>query len=47
VLMAGMIGFVGARAGSAVFVVGDGHGPSRVDAAGESRLGDDPPSMPV
>jgi chromate transporter len=43
VLMAGMIGFVGARAGSAVFVVGDGHGPSRVDAAGESRLGDDLP----
>src|ERR1700732_1643117 len=36
VLAAGMIGFVGARAGSAAFVVGEGHGASGV-AAGESR----------
>src|ERR1700732_4062351 len=36
VLAAGIIGFVGARAGSAAFVVGEGHGASGV-AAGESR----------
>jgi chromate transporter len=43
VLMAGVIGFIGARAGSAVFVVGEGHDPSGADAAGGSRLGDDLP----
>jgi chromate transporter len=43
VLMAGVIGFVGARAGSAAFVVGAGHGPSGAHAADESRLGDDLP----
>jgi chromate transporter len=43
VLAAGVIGFVGARAGSAAFVVGAGHGPSGAAAAGESRLGDDLP----
>src|SRR5712671_2722328 len=43
VLAAGVIGFMGARSGSAVFAVGSGHGgPSRV-TAGESRLGDDLP----
>src|SRR5712672_3468000 len=43
VLAAGIIGFVGARAGSAAFVVGGGHGPSGAAAAGESRLGEDLP----
>ena len=43
VLLAGAIGFVGARAGSAAFVVGEGHGPSRAGAAEESRLGEDLP----
>jgi len=43
VLAAGVIGFVGARAGSAAFVVGAGHGPSGAAAAGESRLGEDLP----
>src|SRR2546421_7323295 len=43
VLAAGVIGFVGARAGSAAFVVGGGHGPSGAAAAGESRLGEDLP----
>src|SRR5438067_4035282 len=43
VLAAGMIGFVGARSGSAAFAVGGGHGePGRV-TAGESRLGDELP----
>src|SRR5437588_1718432 len=42
-LAAGVIGFVGARAGSAAFVVGGGHGPSGAAAAGESRLGEDLP----
>src|SRR5256886_4400509 len=43
VLGAGVIGFVGARAGSTAFVVGGGHGPSGAAAAGESRLGEDLP----
>src|ERR1700716_4056944 len=43
VLMAGIIGFVGARAGSAAFVVGEGHGASGSAAAGESRLGEELP----
>jgi chromate transporter len=43
VLAAGIIGFVGARAGSAAFVVGEGHGSSGANAADESRLGDDLP----
>ena len=43
VLGAGIIGFVGARSGSAAFAVGGGHGaPGRV-TAGESRLGDELP----
>src|SRR6195256_2840098 len=49
VLAAGVIGFVGARAGSAAFVVGGGHGPSGAAAAGESRLreGLPPPAPPT
>src|SRR6266853_2430324 len=43
VLAAGVIGFVGARAGSAAFVVGEGHGASGSAAAGESRLGEELP----
>src|SRR5438132_2461276 len=43
VLAAGVIGFVGARSGSAAFVVGEGHGPSGAAAAAESRLGEDLP----
>src|SRR5918911_320092 len=40
VLAAGLIGFIGARAGSAAFVVGEGHGPSRADAVEDSLLGE-------
>src|ERR1700726_727278 len=40
VLAAGVIGFVGARAGSSAFIVGGGHGPTGSAAAGESLLGD-------
>jgi chromate transporter len=47
VLAAGIIGFVGARAGSAAFVVGEGHGSSGANAADESRLGEDLPGMPA
>ena len=43
VLAAGVIGFVGARAGSAAFVVGEGHGSSGAPAVDDSRLGDDLP----
>src|SRR5260370_23047720 len=43
VLAAGIIGFVGARAGSAAFVVGEGHGSSRADATDDSRLGENLP----
>jgi chromate transporter len=43
VLAAGVIGFVGARAGSAAFVVGEGHGPSRADAVDDSLLGEELP----
>src|SRR3989440_1426998 len=43
VLAAGIIGFVGARAGSAAFVVGEGHGSSGAAAAAEGRPGEDPP----
>src|SRR2546421_5646293 len=43
VLAAGIIGFVGARAGSAAFVVGEGHGSSGAAAAAEGRLGAGPP----
>src|SRR2546423_13035431 len=43
VLAAGIVGFVGARAGSAAFVVGEGHGSSGAAAAAESRLGEDLP----
>ena len=43
ILAAGVIGFFGARSGSAAFTVGGGHGePGRV-TAGESRLGDELP----
>jgi chromate transporter len=43
VLAAGVIGFIGARAGSSAFIVGGGHGtPGRV-SAGESLLGDELP----
>src|SRR3954451_16021544 len=42
VLAAGVIGFIGARAGSSAFVVGGGDGPSSAAAAAESRLGEDP-----
>jgi chromate transporter len=43
VLAAGIVGYVGARSGSAAFTVGGGHGePGRV-TAGESRLGDELP----
>jgi chromate transporter len=40
VLAAGVIGSIGARAGSAAFVVGGGHGASGSAAADESRLGE-------
>jgi chromate transporter len=43
VFAAGIIGFVGARAGSAAFVVGEGHGSSRADATDDSRLGENLP----
>jgi chromate transporter len=43
VLAAGAIGFFGARAGSAAFVVGEGHGPSRAAADGDTRLGEELP----
>src|SRR5258708_1086535 len=43
VLGAGIIGFVGARAGPAAFTVGGGHGPSGAAAAGDSLLGEDLP----
>src|SRR6267143_2779114 len=43
VLAAGIIGFIGARAGSSAFVVGGGHGPSQTVSAEESRLGDELP----
>jgi chromate transporter len=43
VLAAGVIGFVGARAGSAAFVVGEGHGASGSNADGKSRLGEELP----
>jgi chromate transporter len=44
VLAAGIIGFVGARSGSASFAVGGGdHGPGGAVTAGESLLGDDLP----
>src|SRR5256714_1280180 len=43
VLAAGVIGFVGARAGSVAFVVGEGHGASGSAADGESRLGEELP----
>jgi chromate transporter len=43
VLAAGVIGYVGARAGSAAFVVGEGHGSARADASDDSRLGEELP----
>src|SRR5205823_12851241 len=43
VLAAGVIGFVGARAGSAAFVVGEGHGSTSADATDDSLLGEELP----
>ena len=43
VLASGIIGFVGARAGSAAFVVGESHGSASADAADDSLLGEDLP----
>ena len=43
VLAAGLIGYVGARAGSAAFVVGEGHGSGRANAVDDSRLGEELP----
>src|SRR4051794_8024000 len=43
VLMAGVIGYVGARSGSAAFTFGGGHGPSKAAGVEESRLGEDLP----
>src|SRR5438046_7688346 len=43
VLAAGVIGFVGARAGSAAFIVGDSHGGGNAHAAQDSALGDEMP----
>ena len=43
VLAAGIIGFVGARAGSAAFVVGEGHGSASADATDDSLLGEELP----
>src|SRR5205814_1309522 len=43
VLGAGVIGFVGARAGSSVFVVGEGHGGGGANQDAESLLGDELP----
>src|SRR5438045_5999030 len=43
VLAAGVIGFVGARAGSAAFIVGEGHGGGNAHAAQDSALGDEMP----
>jgi len=43
VLAAGVIGFVGARAGSAAFIVGEGHGGGNAHAVQDSALGDEMP----
>src|SRR5438045_5319071 len=43
VLAAGIIGFVGARAGSAAFVVGEGHGSAGAEATDEGLLGEELP----
>jgi len=43
VLGAGLVGYVGARAGSASFVVGEGHGSGRANAVDDSRLGEELP----
>jgi chromate transporter len=43
VLMAGLIGVIGARAGSAAFVVGEGHGSARADMPDDSHLGEELP----
>src|SRR5438309_5306019 len=43
VLAAGVIGFVGARAGSAAFIVGEDHGGGNTRAAEDSALGDELP----
>src|SRR4051812_37064102 len=43
VLAAGVIGFIGARAGSAAFIVGEGHGGGNAHAAQDSALGDEMP----
>jgi chromate transporter len=43
VLAAGIIGFVGARAGSPAFVVGESHGSASADATDDSLLGEELP----
>ena len=43
VLGAGVIGYIGGRAGSAIFKVGGGHGPSGKAGAGTSLLGEELP----
>src|SRR6059058_130555 len=43
VLAAGVFGFVGARAGSAAFIVGEGHGGGNAHAVQDSALGDEMP----
>ncbi len=43
VLGAGLIGFVGARAGSSAFVIGGGHGAGGTQADGDSLLGEELP----
>jgi chromate transporter len=44
IIGAGLIGFMGARAGSAKFAVGGGHGPSKKGAVEESLLGEESPA---
>ncbi len=43
ILLAGLIGYFGARAGSAAFAGGGGHGPSKSTAVIDSLLGDELP----
>jgi chromate transporter len=44
IIGAGLIGFMGARAGSTKFAVGGGHGPSKKGAVEESLLGEELPA---
>src|SRR5947199_7451347 len=43
VLAAGIIGFIGARSGSAAFIVGEGHGSAGAEATDEGLLGEELP----